>query len=676
MTSSPDLGPLPRADGGAELQRESIQVLKSALAAGEWVVRDERESDFGVDLALEIVAAGAATNFRSQVQLKGRSGLSPNTDGSYSVPVSTSNLNYLLNGVTPLYVLYRPEGRELRYAFARDEHQRIEQSKPEWKTQGEITIHFASRLDGTALELIRERILREQRAMRKLHDLASSLAPGTRIAVDTTTLELTSPREVERFLLDRGMSATAFGFGNKIVSMCSVLGDGPFAANPKLALVRGYAEFSRTHYLRADPWLREAMLGAERLAPEERHFLQFLVEAVDLAFGRTSADEFRARTAEWRSNAPPEMAAQYDLLDRWLLRASAATEDDVRRRDAALRGAIARARAFGDKSPSLARQAELLQLFSEAQETVMDLSDKVVASQDPRLWSLRFQEPPQTAIARESDKFNALRGRLTVLLQQLQKSLDVPSLCEALHTCDLVDEMFLGYMTMAAQVTGAHAPAVPNALVERARQTAAFARSNDQLEVWLRAGLVESDLEDLRGNVEGSKVVSRRVMEQARALRMADIERIARRSLEQGGMHSVRKREIEAACADNLDSWFLSLSPADIERMTLDTLEMFHLPHSSLRFLRESLDCETDGARERYGWCRHLRTLERDTDDQIPPFSRSPERCCRCERFGTQSVITGPDWRALISAFKGACCAGCSVREPRPAPRQDRETQR
>jgi hypothetical protein len=665
MPSSPDLGPLPRADGGAELQRESFRQFFAALPAGDWIARDERTDDFGVDVALEVVADGAATNFRSHVQLKGRTGVAANADGSYSVPVQTSNLNYLLNGLTPLYVLYRPEARDFWYAFARDEHQRIERNNSGWKSQGEITIRFALRLDNTALELVRERIVREQRAMRQLHDLANSLAPGTRLSVDTTTLESTSPLEVERFLLSYGMSAISVGLGNKVLSMCSVFGDGPFAANPKLALVRGYAEFSRSHYLRAEPWLREALLGNERLAADERHFLQFLVEAVDAALGRVSAAEFRERTTEWRRAAPPEMAAQYDLLDCWLSRASSVTEEEVRKSDAALRIAIGRARAFGEKSPSLARQAELLLLFCDAQETAIALSDAIVASQNPRLWSLRFQEPPKTIIGREIDKFNGLRQRLTALMRELHDSLNVPLLCQALHTCDLCDEMFLGYLTMAAQLTENPPPSVPDALVERSRATAEFARANDQIEVWLRAGLVEADLEDLRGNVERCKVVTRGVMDRARTLRFADIERIARQALEEGGMHSVRKREIQTRCTNNLDSFFLSLTPDNIDQIIRDTLQLPYLVDANLRVIRDSLECEIDGAKERHSWCQHLHILERGTDDNANRYSRAPERCCRCERFGTQSLITGSDWRALIAAFKRTRCDECPVRDPK-----------
>jgi hypothetical protein len=289
------------------------------------------------------------------VQLKGRRSLSPNADGSYSVPVATSNLNYLLNGLTPLYVLYLPEDRELWYAFARDELRRIEERNADWKTQAEITIRFAERLDGAGLDRIRERVLREALGMRKLQDLAISLAPGNRISVDAATLQPASPAETERFVLEHGMATTAAGFGNQVLVMCGALGDARVTANPKLSLVRGYAEFSRGHYLRADAPLREALLNSRQLGYDDRHFLQFLIEAVDLALGRTSRDEFRERTQEWRKSAPASMAAQYDLLDCWLVRLAATSQSDARKSDAALREAVARVRELPETSSPRAR---------------------------------------------------------------------------------------------------------------------------------------------------------------------------------------------------------------------------------------------------------------------------------------------------------------------------------
>src|SRR5262245_53980237 len=101
---SKDLGPLPKADRNAELQRRSIAEFQASLPSDKFVFRDERADDAGVDGSLEVLVEGQYTNLRSQVQLKASDSADSNADGSFSVQVRVANLNYLLNGPSAIYV--------------------------------------------------------------------------------------------------------------------------------------------------------------------------------------------------------------------------------------------------------------------------------------------------------------------------------------------------------------------------------------------------------------------------------------------------------------------------------------------------------------------------------------------------------------------------------------------
>jgi hypothetical protein len=101
-----DLGPLPRSDRQAELQRLSFKKLEAVLAnQDELVFRPEPQEDRGVDGSFEVKLPQGYTNMRSQVQLKATDSASKTLDGSISLPVDTSNLNHLLNGPCPVYIL-------------------------------------------------------------------------------------------------------------------------------------------------------------------------------------------------------------------------------------------------------------------------------------------------------------------------------------------------------------------------------------------------------------------------------------------------------------------------------------------------------------------------------------------------------------------------------------------
>lgn len=120
-SQSQSLGPLPKADRNSELQRRSLGALRTLLPNDKLVFRDERIDDAGVDGSLELLIDSAYTDLRSQVQIKSTESTPSNRDGTISIPIRVSNLNYLLNGPSPLYLLYVLPDNEFRFAWASDE---------------------------------------------------------------------------------------------------------------------------------------------------------------------------------------------------------------------------------------------------------------------------------------------------------------------------------------------------------------------------------------------------------------------------------------------------------------------------------------------------------------------------------------------------------------------------
>ena len=138
MTDTLDLGgPLPEVDAYNKNQHRSLTRLNSTLI-DDLRFRDERIDDFGVDGTIEVHLAGKATNIRSDVQLKSRERDERNTDDSLSFKAEVPNLVYLLNGRSPLYVIYVLDTDTLLYLWVRDEIVRIEADNATWKDQGHI----------------------------------------------------------------------------------------------------------------------------------------------------------------------------------------------------------------------------------------------------------------------------------------------------------------------------------------------------------------------------------------------------------------------------------------------------------------------------------------------------------------------------------------------------------
>src|SRR6185312_11109936 len=122
-----NLGPLPKADRQDTLQQLSLKAFRNLLPEHLFLFRDERIDDKGVDGALEVKVGGVFTNCRAQVQLKSTDANVDdfNNDGSYSLSIPTANLNYLLYGQNPLYVIWFSVTGELRFAWAREEWHRL-----------------------------------------------------------------------------------------------------------------------------------------------------------------------------------------------------------------------------------------------------------------------------------------------------------------------------------------------------------------------------------------------------------------------------------------------------------------------------------------------------------------------------------------------------------------------
>ncbi|ADO70285.1 DUF4365 domain-containing protein [Stigmatella aurantiaca] len=168
MTDHEDLGPLPRAERSNELERECIAELQRRLPVDRLVFRREGSDDFGVDGALELLVGGFATNFRADAQLKATDHPQFNRDGTLSLAVDVSNLNYLLNGLSPIYLLYVAPMGEIFYAWGQDEKRRIETSSSRWREQKTVVVRFARRMDVAGVDDICERIREESSIRRSL----------------------------------------------------------------------------------------------------------------------------------------------------------------------------------------------------------------------------------------------------------------------------------------------------------------------------------------------------------------------------------------------------------------------------------------------------------------------------------------------------------------------------
>lgn len=108
ISSEDDIN-LPEVHKTHDQERRSIRAFRDVMEDGNFIVRDVRAEDYGVDLSLEIkINRKYASNFKVSIQMKDvlNSQKIIKEDKSYSYPVSIKNINYLSNQPNSLYMIY------------------------------------------------------------------------------------------------------------------------------------------------------------------------------------------------------------------------------------------------------------------------------------------------------------------------------------------------------------------------------------------------------------------------------------------------------------------------------------------------------------------------------------------------------------------------------------------
>jgi tetratricopeptide (TPR) repeat protein len=315
ILTNDDMGPLPQSDRNHELQTLSVNALKAALPVERFITRDERIEDYGVDLSLELRINRRPANLRAQVQMKGTDEVDLNLDGSASLSVRTSNLNYLLNGVSPLYILYIAPRNELRFTWGREEQRRLVQDNPQWMQQTWVTLRFHNLLTAQALEDIYERIRREARLQRSIHDrlAEASLTEDIIIGIDPQTLAASDPEQINAALLTAGITLVSSGFSAEVLEAVHHL-NFQAARAPRIQIICAYAHYTQGRYDLAIGHLREATLRHNQLTPDDQEFTTFLRGACDYQSGRITLTEYSERHRAW-SEAGSETYALAHRLD-------------------------------------------------------------------------------------------------------------------------------------------------------------------------------------------------------------------------------------------------------------------------------------------------------------------------------------------------------------------------
>lgn len=663
------MGPLPEADRNSEMQRRSIATLMAALPADRFVFRDERVEDAGVDGSLELLINSRFTNLRAQVQLKSTASAETNQDGSISLQVRASNLNYLINGQSPLYVLYVAPLNELRFAWARDELQRLDEANPRWAEQGTVTIRFIHIINADTLNDIHERIRRDGQLTRRVHDMLGRAGVNEHVitSINTQTLESTDPEEVFQLLVTSGVTIVSSGYGAQVRRLAGLLNPTQ-AREPRVHVVRAYAEYALGRLQAALGYVAEASLRRDGLSADDQQLLTYIRDACEYQTGRLSAEEYARRLDAQVGQQTGGINASYLLSS---IRYELYTERDPARCAELLsrmQSVVSEILASDDFESEFKVHARIILLQIEGGQSAHDALDEM--HQLSLRQALGRDFDLQEVLRAQRDRWSRWERAVEDALRDAIATNSPLIIADALAVRASIRMAHLLNARLFNPVLGIQVE-FPEEIYQPptsdAEQAIRIYSQADQLEGELRAKITLADLLVLAGQETRAREIAQEVLPIAQAMNYSGIEQRAQEHISgQSILHRSATAADDAPARDS-DFSLAGYTPAQIRKTASDTLRALDLPSDRLPVLEREFESYSDIARERLRWCRHIDLIQdiRHTRDQATYYSRDPERLVTCQLFGYRSVIGSTDWKALIAAFKQAYCDGCPAREPK-----------
>ena len=611
------------------------------------------------------------TNFRAQVQLKGMRAIKANRDGSISVSVRVANLNYLLNGTCPIYLLFDGERGEFWYVWAHEEEKRLEAASPDWKKQQEITLRFTQRLNTDAFDAIIDRILREGCMLRHIHDTLARATTSDHviIRIAPSSLESTVPSQALEILMASGPAIVASGYPEGVLQLLALI-DPQTGSAPRLQLTAGYAEYTLGKHYHALAHIRQALARSQELSKRDRTFLSRLRDACELKAGIIDEETYQRRTDE-RARALTgleSLEAQLEVLQYRGLRER--DPDDRAAVAGEVRSITHQILNHPEATEAAKLAAGLTLLYIQGTEANLEVTNQW------GLFRMRAHMLPGHARGSLEGYRQAIRRLAdweTSSGAALKKAYDLghPILIGEAHAVML--SVFLAeLMSQKFEALFYDKPfkvyeRTMSRVLESFTSALAIYSLNGAVEGRLRVNILKMDFLELTGDLVRAKELARQIYPEADAMGFANFAERARELLEERTLLMRLERDVRQLKQTDEDVSIAGQSDEDLQRFAHDIVMSLGLPPARLPVVQRCCQSMREVTQERCRWCRYLELFEEQqrTFDPTTAFSVLPNQRCVCGKLGHETKIVTSDAKALIGAFKQLYCADCKDRDPK-----------
>jgi hypothetical protein len=544
---------------------------------------------------------------------------------------------------------------------------RIEKANPDWKRQGTVTLRFTSQLDEVGLQDVHDRVRREAKLDREIHDVLSraNVAEKT-IHINLKESKVSDPIEIRDILLECGLTLVSSGEARGVLELIDKLS---YADKnlPRILLIRAFFETSQGHYQMASGYLVAASVRSSDLAESDRLLLGLLRDVCEYHAGRITRAEYIRRQKELAEKDNGEFGLSRKVEYLW----EALAEDGTRRGVAVhlpeLKSVVSQVLAREDCSESLRIQARTALLYGEGvrfnQRFHHDLAMLKSRMSLGRVVNARAVFDGINAdLAQWTSEANAV-------VQAARNHGNPHLIGDACYTRSLI--MFGQYSCagswLSDEAIARQLEHVKTQLIPDITRAVECYQLSGHIEWALRAKLLLADAAALTGDHDLAKRTAGEVLPVAQAYEFESIAKNAHDHLAGDPFFRQMQRKFLTKQDDGPDLREAKYSDEEVARYAEDVLEASGLPRDRLEVITREVNSFRDIARERVSWCRHIQLIQ-DLQHTASPqtyYASDPLRYCYCERFDLRSKVGHTDWHVLIEAFKKACCTGCSARSPK-----------
>ena len=661
---------LPQSDRNSQLERLSISKFQAALPISQFVFRDERVTDAGVDGSLEILVDEQYTNMRAQVQLKSTESKKARKDGVVTHSIETSNFNYLLNGPLGLYILYISETDELLYAWATDENHRRIELGGEWQTQDSISIPLKV-INSTAIQEIYERISSEAKLRR---DILEALAHAPTddcisVAISPKTLETENSVEVEALLSSIGMTMVAAGYAKLVLKKLKLIS--PSAnSSVRLQLISAYAHYSTGRYQTALGKATDVLMN-DLLEERDSIFLERIHLACRLNLGLINNVQY---------------FQEIDALT---------SEDELLNAEVNLQRLVIAART---------QDIQSTEAFSEIQELKIKILDSEKSPDSLKICArIKFLEATGFDVVKklsvEAIKFSA-RQRSAVYLSPIEQLSDITQVFSELrewieridvliqdalnvgHPIFIADVLstkaFIKLMSLIAEISFREIISFPLeqsliqdealSIMRLCETSQKIYQQSEMTEGDVRTQLIMAQLFEIMGQIEAARNLAKGVVGKARLLgyqrHIATAnEVISGETLFSKELEAVHELRAQMRTEDIDISGFAN--EEDIKGFANFMMETYRIPEERRAYVMIDALCLRDLAKEKTSWCKHVE-IKQDLTHTFSPqtlYAEDPNRQVTCSKFQHLVDNQQSEWTELVQELKNSYCYNCSDRE-------------